>query len=167
MKNNKQEYYIMNSKQFAVITTGAIVASGVIGKLIGDKKTYKEKMYYYKETSNKLFHSLGIKEGEIVRLKQANRDQTEVIKDLTAKNEELKQTRTIEGLVEENKKLKKKLKVSNSVRGKLLNKLSSLHRLVKNLEPTGDLMKQYQEFILTPKREHDAIKDEETVKEGV
>jgi predicted RNase H-like nuclease (RuvC/YqgF family) len=172
MKNNKQEYYIMNSKQFAVITTGAIVASGVIGKLIGDKKTYKEKMYYYKETSNKLFHSLGIKKGEIVRLKQANRDQTEVIKDLTAKNEELKQTyeiqtRTIEGLVEENKKLKKKLKVSNSVRGKLLNKLSSLHRLVKNLEPTGDLMKQYQEFILTPKREHDAIKDEETVKEGV
>ena len=77
------------------------------------------------------------------------------------------QTRTIEGLVEENKKLKKKLKVSNSVRGKLLNKLSSLHRLVENLEPTGDLMKQYQEFILTPKREHDAIKDEETVKEGV
>lgn len=114
MKNNKQEYYIMNSKQFAVITTGAIVASGVIGKLIGDKKTYKEKMYYYKETSNKLFHSLGIKEGEIVRLKQANRDQTEVIKDLTAKNEELKQTyeiqtRTIEGLVEENKKLKRKI----------------------------------------------------------
>jgi hypothetical protein len=54
-----------------------------------------------------------------------------------------------------------------SVRGKLLNKLSSLHRLVKNLEPTGDLMKQYQEFILTPKREHDAIKDEEMTKEGV
>lgn len=70
-------------------------------------------------------------------------------------------------LVEENKKLEKKLKVSISVRGKLLNKLSSLHRLVKNLEPTGDLMKQYQEFILTPKREHDAIKDEEMMKEGV
>nr|UWG87004.1 MAG: hypothetical protein [Bacteriophage sp.] len=48
-----------------------------------------------------------------------------------------------------------------------MNKLSSLHRLVKNLEPTGDLMKQYQEFILTPKREHDAIKDEEMMKEGV
>lgn len=76
------------------------------------------------------------------------------------------QTKTIKDLVEENKKLEKKLKVSISVRGKLLNKLSSLHRLVKNLEPTGDLMKQYQEFILTPKREHDAIKDEEMMKEG-
>ena len=88
------------------------------------------------------------------------------------KDEELKQTyeiqtKTIKDLVEENKKLEKKLKVSISVRGKLLNKLSSLHRLVKNLEPTGDLMKQYQEFILTPKREHDAIKDEEMMKEGV
>ena len=74
---------------------------------------------------------------------------------------------TIDSIVEENKKLEKKLKVSISVRGKLLNKLSSLHRLVKNLEPTGDLMKQYQEFILTLKREHAAIKDEEMMKDGV
>lgn len=104
----------MNSKQFIAITTGTAIVSGIVGKLIGNK-TCKEKMNYYKETSNKLFHSLGIKEGEIVRLKQANKDQTEVIKDLTAKNEELKQTyeiqtRTIEGLVEENKKLKKEIK---------------------------------------------------------
>lgn len=164
----------MNSKQFIAITTGTAIVSGIVGKLIGNK-TCKEKMnyyYYYKETSIKLFYSLEIKEEELNRLKQANKDQTEIIRDLTAKNEELKQTyeiqtKTIKDLVEENKKLEKKLKVSISVRGKLLNKLSSLHRLVKNLEPTGDLMKQYQEFILTPKREHDAIKDEEMMKEGV
>lgn len=143
----------MNSKQFIAITTGTAIVSGIVGKLIGNK-TCKEKMNYYKETSIKLFHSLEIKEEELNRLKQANKDQTEIIRDLTAKNEE-------------NKKLEKKLKVLISVRGKLLNKLSSLHRLVKNLEPTGDLMKQYQEFILTPKREHDAIKDEEMMKEGV
>lgn len=161
----------MNSKQFIAITTGTAIVSGIVGKLIGNK-TCKEKMNYYKETSIKLFQSLEIKEEELNRLKQANKDQTEIIRDLTAKNEELKQTyeiqtKTIKDLVEENKKLEKKLKVSISVRGKLLNKLSSLHRLVKNLEPTGDLMKQYQEFILTPKREHDAIKDEEMMKEGV
>lgn len=140
----------MNSKQFIAITTGTAIVSGIVGKLIGNK-TCKEKMNYYKETSIKLFHSLEIKEEELNRLKQTYEIQTKTIKDL----------------VEENKKLEKKLKVSISVRGKLLNKLSSLHRLVKNLEPTGDLMKQYQEFILTPKREHDAIKDEEMMKEGV
>lgn len=140
----------MNSKQFIAITTGTAIVSGIVGKLIGNK-TCKEKMNYYKETSIKLSHSLEIKEEELSKLKQTYEIQTKTIKDL----------------VEENKKLEKKLKVSISVRGKLLNKLSSLHRLVKNLEPTGDLMKQYQEFILTPKREHDAIKDEEMMKEGV
>lgn len=85
----------MNSKQFIAITTGTAIVSGIVGKLIGNK-TCKEKMNYYKETSIKLFHSLEIKEEELNRLKQANKDQTEIIRDLTAKNEELKQTYEIQ-----------------------------------------------------------------------
>ena len=63
----------MNSKQFIAITTGTAIVSGIVGKLIGNK-TCKEKMNYYKETSIKLFHSLEIKEEELNRLKQANKD---------------------------------------------------------------------------------------------
>lgn len=159
--NNKlKERKIMKkeTKQITAIIAGAAAVIPTVGKLFGDRKTYKDERDHYKEVSDQLFEMVCSKEktirekdATIKELKQANRDQADTIRDLIAEKEELE----------------RKLEVSNSVRGKLMDKIKKLHKLIRNLEPTGDLLKQYQRFILMPKKEFDIIKEEETVKEGI